>query len=160
MGMAQTLQEYLEWEEVNYDVISHPYTDSSLEAARITRIPVRQLAKCVVLGDGFGYLMAIVPADCEVDIDYISRALQRDFSPASQEEIADLFFDCEPGSAPPLCEAYGFESIIDRQLWIADDIYFEGGDHEALLHINGEVFRHLMSDAALGEISLEYGYTH
>ena len=160
MGMAQTLQEYLEWEEVNYDVIAHPCTYSSLETARITRVPARQLAKCVVLGDGFGYLMAIVPADCNVDIDYISHALQRDFGLASVDEIADLFFDCAPGSAPPLCEAYGFDSIVDRQLWNASDIYFEGGDHEALLHIDGEVFRQLMQDAALGDISQECGYTH
>jgi len=160
MSMAQTLQEYLEWEEVPYDIIAHPCTYSSLETARISRVPAEALAKCVVLGDGYGYLMAIVPADRSVDIDHISRALQRDFALASEAEIADLFFDCLPGSVPPLSEAYGFDSIIDRQIWNASDVYFEAGDHKALVHLEGTSFRQLMSDAALGDISLVPGYTH
>ncbi|MFO7602527.1 MAG: YbaK/EbsC family protein [Gammaproteobacteria bacterium] len=160
MSMAQTLQEYLEWEEVPYDVITHPYTCSSLETARITRIPAQQLAKCVALGDGFGYLMAIVPADCNVDIDYVGHALRRNLSLASEAELSDLFYDCVPGSIPPLCEAYGFDSIVDRQLWNATDIYFTAGDHEALLHIDGKSFRQLMSAAALGDICLPLRYTH
>lgn len=161
MSMAQTLREYLEWEEVAYDVIAHPYTYTSLATARITRVPARQLAKCVVLGDGYGYLMAVVPANYSVDIDYVSHAMQRDFGLASEAELADLFYDCAPGSIPPLGEAYGFDSIVDRQLWNAKDIYFEGGDHEALLHIEGEIFRELMVEAALGDISLPCNnYTH
>ena len=160
MSLAHTLQEYLEWEEVRYDVIAHPYTHSSLETARITHVPAQLLAKCVVLGDGYGYIMAIVPANCCVDIDYVSHALQRDFGLASEAELADLFYDCVPGSIPPLCEAYGFDSIVDRQIWNAADVYFEGGDHEALLHIEGSTFRELMSDAALGDIGLTSSYTH
>ena len=160
MSLAQTLQEYLEWEEVPYDVIAHPCTYSSLATARISRVPAKKLAKCVVLGDGYGYLMAIVPADRNVDIDYISHALQRDFALASEAEVADLFYDCLPGSVPPICEAYGFDSIIDQQIWNARDVYFEGGDHEALIHIGGNTFRQLMSSAALGDISLPPVYPH
>ena len=160
MSLAHTLQEYLEWEEVNYDVIPHPYTQSSLETARITHVPAQLLAKCVVLGDGYGYIMAIVPADCSVDIDYVSHALLRDFALASESELIDLFYDCVPGSIPPLCEAYGFDSIVDRQIWNAADVYFEGGDHEALIHIEGMTFRELMSEAALGDIGLASAYTH
>ena len=148
MSMAQTLQEYLEWEDVNYDVIAHPYTHTSLETARITQVPAQQLAKCVVLGDGYGYLMVIVPADRSVDIDYVSRALQRDFSLASEAELTDLFV------------AYGFDSIIDREIWNASNVYFEAGDHEALLHIEGDTFRLLMAEAALGDICLVPGYSH
>lgn len=160
MSLAQTLQEYLEWEEVAYDVIDHPYTYSSLETARISQVPASKLAKCVVLGDGYGYLMAIVPASRNVDIDYISHALHRDFTLASEAEVADLFYDCLPGSVPPICEAYGFESIIDTQIWNAGDVYFEGGDHEALIHLPGTTFRQLMSAADIGDISLPPGYRH
>lgn len=160
MSMAQTLQEYLEWEDVSYDVIAHPYTQTSLATARITQVPAQQLAKCVVLGDGYGYLMVVVPADRSVDIEYVSHALQRDFGLASEAELADLFYDCVPGSVPPLCVAYGFDSIIDRELWNAGDVYFEAGDHEALLHIEGDIFRLLMAEAALGDICLPAGYSH
>ena len=160
MSMAQTLQEFLEWENVSYDVIDHPYTHTSLETARITKVPAQQLAKCVVLGDGYGYLMVIVPADRSVDIDYVSHALQRDFSLASEAELTDLFYDCVPGSVPPLGVAYGFDSLVDREIWNANDVYFEAGDHEALLHIEGDTFRLLMDEAALGDVSLAAAYSH
>jgi Ala-tRNA(Pro) deacylase len=35
----------------------------------------------------------------------------------------------------------------------SQDVYFEAGDHEALVHVTGEDFLRLMADAPRGEIS-------
>lgn len=41
MAIALTLQEFLDWENVDYTVLQHPYTISSLGTAEAAHIPPR-----------------------------------------------------------------------------------------------------------------------
>ena len=59
-------------------------------------------------------------------------------------ELKSLFKDCETGAVPALSNAYGLKVIWDDQLKHASDIYIEAGDHEHLIHLRGEDFRHIM----------------
>jgi Ala-tRNA(Pro) deacylase len=38
--------------------------------------------------------------------------------------------------------------VVDPWLCEQTDVYFEGGDHEELIHLAGEDFEELMEDAA------------
>jgi Ala-tRNA(Pro) deacylase len=79
--------------------------------------------------------------------------LQRDFRLASEDEIAHLFKDCEPGAVPPLGPAYGIETLLDEALANLDEVYFEAGDHEQLVHIRGEDFQGLLTGVRRGYYS-------
>ncbi|MBI2969257.1 MAG: YbaK/EbsC family protein [Gammaproteobacteria bacterium] len=147
MGLALTLQEFLENNGIEYDIVPHSYSHSSLEAAESARIPGDKLAKCVVLGDGDGYVMAVLPSTHRVDLNIIERYLGRHVELASERDLNELFFDCEVGAVPPVGGAYGFETIVDHSLLSCDDIYFEAGDHEDLVHLSGPAFCRLMEDA-------------
>jgi Ala-tRNA(Pro) deacylase len=57
------------------------------------------------------------------------------------------------GNAAPLGLAYGIDAILDERLADAPDIYFEAGDHQALVHMSGRDFLKLMANAPRGEIS-------
>jgi Ala-tRNA(Pro) deacylase len=70
-----------------------------------------------------------------------------------EDELSGLFIDCEPGALPPLGEAYGVVAIVDQSLIGAQDVYFEGGDHCALVHVSGNDFLKLMGDAPRDRIS-------
>ena len=76
--------------------------------------------------------------------------------PATEEEIATLFKDCEPGAVPPLGPAYGVETLLDEALASLDEVYFEAGDHEQLVHVNGEGFRNLLRGVRHGYFSHEH----
>ena len=62
MGIAISLQQYLDGQGVPYDVTTHERTLSSSETARASSISEDDLAKGVLVRREDGYLLAIVPA--------------------------------------------------------------------------------------------------
>jgi Ala-tRNA(Pro) deacylase len=153
MTIAASVQECLAREGVHYDVIAHERTRDSNHSAQAAHIPGDRLAKCVMLADDNGYLMAVVPATHRVDLGAIDRQLNRELGLASDRELVELFRDCEPGALPPLGLAYGINAILDESLVDAPDIYFEAGDHRALVHMSGRDFLKLMANAPRRTIS-------
>jgi len=153
MGIAITLRDYLESNELQYDVLSHSHTGSSSETAQASEIPGDQIAKAVILEDEDGYIMAVVPATHRIDLGVVHKYLGRHVGLATEPELVDLFLDCEPGAVPPFGQAYGIEVMVDDSLDELDDIYFEGGDHHDLVHIKGKDFLTLMADADHGSFS-------
>lgn len=153
MAVAMTLQEYLDRWGVEYDVLRHRHSSSSLETAEAAHIPGGKLAKCVMTEDYRGYLMVVVPADHQVAFDLLDEALDRHLELATEEELEDLFSDCETGAIPPLGEAYGIEVALDESLANCDEVFFEAGNHSELIHLSGEDFRDLMVGARRGRFS-------
>jgi Ala-tRNA(Pro) deacylase len=106
-----------------------------------------------MLGDDNGYLMAVIPASHRLDLSAVRHELNRDLGLATEREIMELFKDCEPGAVPPLGCAYGIEMVLDQSLGDTPDAYFEGGDHESLVHVSGRDFLKLMAGAARRNVS-------
>ena len=156
MSIAATVQTCLSQAGVQYDIIEHPRTSNSTHTAEAAHVPGAKLAKSVVLEDGDKYLMAVVPATHSVDIGALYQRLGREIGLASEEQIAKIFADCEPGAVPPLGQLYGIETILDEAFVDADDVYFEGGDHRALVHVNGSDFLKLMRDTPRARIGIHH----
>ena len=97
--------------------------------------------------------MAVLPANCRLELGSLHLLLHRRLGLATEQEVADLFQDCEPGAIPPVGEAYGLEVVVDDSLASQSDIYFEGGDHRALLHVRHAALAGLMPGALHGHIS-------
>lgn len=150
MAVAMTLQDYLNRWGVEYEVVPHPFTGSSLEAAEAAHVPGDKLAKCVVTEDYRGYLMVVIPASHQVEFDQLDVELDRRLELATEAELMDIFTDCEVGAIPPLGEAYGIDVALDESLTDCEDVYFEAGDHTELIHLNGDDFRDLMAGAEHG----------
>lgn len=153
MSIAASVERRLNQMHVKYDLIPHRHTSSSTYTAQAAHVPGEQLAKCVMLEDDRGYVMAVLPAASKVDLGSLHRRLGRDLGLATESEFAHLFADCEPGAIPPLADAYGIEAIVDDSLIGKQDIYFESGDHCALVHVSGDDFLRLMGNAPRETIS-------
>ena len=153
MTIATSVQDCLVREGVHYDVIAHERTRDSNHTAQAAHIPGGRVAKCVMLEDEKGYLMAVIPASHKVNLGAVHRQLNRALGLATDRELGELFKDCEPGALPPLGLAYGIDSILDQSLADAPDVYFEAGDHQALVHVSGGEFLKLMANAPRGQIS-------
>jgi len=153
MTIATSVQDCLVREGVHYDVIAHERTRDSNHTAQAAHIPGGRVAKCVMLEDEKGYLMAVIPASHKVNLGAVHRQLNRALGLATDRELVELFKDCEPGALPPLGLAYGIDSILDQSLADAPDVYFEAGDHQALIHVSGGEFLKLMANAPRGQIS-------
>ena len=153
MTIAASVQKHLEQEAVHFDLVEHPRTLDSAHTAEAAHIPGAHLAKGTVLRDDRGYLLAIVPASRRVDLGAVHRHFGRPLGLATETEVTSLFADCEPGAVPPLGAAYGIDTVIDESLVDAQDVYFEAGDHQGLIHVSGTDFRRLVAGAEHAAIS-------
>jgi Ala-tRNA(Pro) deacylase len=153
MGVATTLQDYLESRGIAYEVVEHPHTDSAMRAAEAAHVPGDQVAKPVLLGDDHSYLLAVIPATHRLELDRLNQMMARSLEMLPEDEIEATFTDCERGAIPAIGEAYGVDVVIDPSLMHQADVYFESGDHEHLIHLHGDVFRGLMEHAPRAQVS-------
>lgn len=153
MAIARRLRWYLEKEGIEYEILPHPHSRSSLESAREAHVPANLFAKPVLLEDERGYVMAIVPASRRIDLETLCRQLHRDLELASEPEIGELFQDCDAGAMPPLGNAYRIPMVYDDSLKMLPEVYFEAGDHEDVVHVRGQDFLRLLKGSLHGEFS-------
>jgi Ala-tRNA(Pro) deacylase len=153
MNIATKLQAYLEAHSVDYDLIPHPHTESSMVTAAASHVPGDRLAKGVIVKDGDDYLMVVIPSDYHVHLGDLHRKLGRDVGLATESELAGLFPDCDEGAVPPVGKAYGLRSLLDRALLEQPEIFFEAGDHEHLLKMSGQNFKALQAEADVVEVA-------
>jgi Ala-tRNA(Pro) deacylase len=154
MSMASNVRNYIDRTGIHYSVDRHPHTYTSMHTAQSAHVPADQVAKGVLLKDSIGYLLAVVPATDRVRIGKLHEQLGRDLETASEAELEYIFSDCEKGAVPALGPAYNLQTVVDPWLCEQSDVYFEGGDHEELVHVAGADFEELLEDAAFVSCSM------
>jgi len=147
MGIANTLDNFLKTKDICFDVIEHAYSEGSYNTALCAAIPPEQFVKGVVFRDeDLHYTMAVVPASNRVLRHTLNQVFDRKLQLADEEELADIFFDCEEGAIPSFGQAYGINIIWDDQLSHCKEFWLEAGDHEHLIHLMPQDFRRLMAN--------------
>lgn len=147
MTISLKLRNYMDRCGVEFDEVPHAYAFQPSKAAEATHIPGRRVAKGVLVRAGDEYMMAVLPSSKLVAFGDLGRWLGREVRLADEQESVTLFADCELGALPPVGAAFGLQTILDEELLDADDIYFEGGDHRTLIHVQGRDWRRLQHDA-------------
>lgn len=153
MSMSETLKAYLSQHDIDYDLVPHPKSYSSKEAARQAHVPDDHVAKAVVVKDGQGYAMVVIPGSYWLKLQALKDESGRDFELAGESDVDRLFSDCQPGAIPPVGPAYGLDAFLDERLTTLANVYFEAGDHENLVHLQGDVFNRLLSGVRHGHFS-------
>ncbi|MGC4081061.1 MAG: YbaK/EbsC family protein [Vicinamibacterales bacterium] len=90
----------------------------------------RDWAKPVVFFADGEPIMAVVPADLVIDLEQLLLLTGAErIRLATEEELAALYPDCEPGAMPPLGPLYNQPVFIDIALAAQPQIVFNGGTH-------------------------------
>ena len=150
MAIAETVKIYLAQKAVDYTLPSHTHSGSSHETAEASHVPEDHIAKAVIVKDASGYAMVVVPANSYVEMKHVRKELDRELVLVEEDEFSKLFPDCEPGAVPPLGPAYQIETFLDESLTSLSNVYLEAGDHEHLVHVNGDGFKTLLSGVRHG----------
>jgi Ala-tRNA(Pro) deacylase len=124
-----------------------------MRTAEASHVPGDCLAKAVVVKQGGGYLLAVLPASRQLRLDDLEGLLHRELELATEEEIGGLFGDCARGAVPPIGAAYGVSTVIDDSVAGQPEIYFEGGDHATLVHMSARELARLTEGAPHGQFS-------
>ena len=153
MTIASTVDEALKQLNVDFQILRHRRTESSLATAHMAHVSEEEVAKAVVLTDGQGYVVAVLSANKTLDLEKLCGQLHRQLKLASEEEIDELFYDCARGAVPALGPWYQIPTIVDAALREKNDIYFEAGDHADLIHVSETSFEKLMRGAEFLELA-------
>ena len=155
MTIANKLESYLLQQETSYQLTAHEHSDFSMDTAEKAHVPGDALAKGILVKEEKGYLLVVLPSDYHIELKTLRTLLRQEVELASESEVGTLFNDCDPGAVPPIGAAYGIKTIWDpnTSLGQLNDIYFEAGDHDHLIHVSGEQFHELMASAERGQFS-------
>lgn len=149
MGLPASIRDLLEREHVQYQLLQHRKTTTLTQAAAACDLSLGQLVRAVILVDGKGLLMAVLPADHVIDFDALCRQLHRDLELVPGNRLTAIFSDCEPGSYPPLAPAYNLDVVLDASLEERELVTFEPGSHTALVQMPYAQFRALLGGTVL-----------
>lgn len=147
MAIPSRIQAFLAQRGARYDVVPHPATHTSTETAERAHVPGDLLVKGVLLEDDEGALVAVLPSTRSIQMSHLGKALNRHVRLADTQDVPRLFPDCSDGAIPPLGAAYGLRTIVDDELEAQQEVYFEAGDHETLVHMTVSQFMALLGPA-------------
>jgi Ala-tRNA(Pro) deacylase len=134
------IKNYLDEHGVPFRAGEHPYGVTAQRTAQQAHVPGRRFGKTVVLKQNGRYLLVVVPAAESVDIKALSEMLGPGLMLATEEEMAELFPNCEPGAMPPLGGLYGLPVIADACLEGQPTITVNGGTHTDVIELRWEDF--------------------
>jgi Ala-tRNA(Pro) deacylase len=152
MGIALTLERFLDGHHAPYDVTVHERTATARQTARACEVRSARLAEGVPLGDGRGYLLAVPPASRRHDEAELARVMDRPVELATEARRRPSSATA-PRPPPPIGPAHALGTVVDERLLAEPEIHFEGGGHESLVRVRGEAFRELVRDARRGSFA-------
>ena len=139
------LIDFLEENQVKFTRIIHSTAYTAQVIAHRAHISGNMLAKTIILKDPEGkYIMAVVPANYQIDMDKISAVHGKKLELADEEEFCKLFPGCETGGMPPFGNLFGLPVYASKTLAGSNEIAFNAGNHRELLQLSFEDYNRLV----------------
>ena len=124
------LREYLDQQGVDYEMLHHREDFRAMATAVDTHTPPEEFAKTVFVWIDGKPAMAVLPADKQVALSKLRKALNaEEVRVATERDIRELCPDCELGAAPPFGNLYDLPVYASRSLAEDEEITFNGGSH-------------------------------
>ena len=129
MEIARQLIDCLNENKVQYEILHHPEAVTAQRIAQAEHIKGRHHAKVVMIKSGGQHLMMVLPADHQIDLEKVKKAMGKAVSLDKEAEFKSLFADCAIGAMPPFGNLYDLPTHVDKHLAEQDYIVFEAGTH-------------------------------
>jgi Ala-tRNA(Pro) deacylase len=129
MEIPKQLIDCLDRNRVSYEVLHHPEAVTAQRIAQVEHVKGRHHAKVVMVKSGDQHLMMVLPADHQIDLEKVEKAIGKPVSLDKEQDFKSLFPDCAIGAMPPFGNLYGLPTYVDKDLAEQDYIVFEAGTH-------------------------------
>jgi len=125
------LDELLESRHIPFERLHHRPAYTANRVAQTLHVPGKEMAKTVLLRTGRGYVVAVLPATHQVDLEQVRQQLGEErVEMAAESDMDRLFPDCERGAIPPFGSLYQLPTVVDESLAQDEQIVFEAQNHE------------------------------
>jgi Ala-tRNA(Pro) deacylase len=136
LTMLSKILQYLDQNGVNYSHHVHPQAYTAREVASAEHVSAREVAKTVVFVQENIYGLAVLCADCAVDMHELRLLLdQPRLRLATERELARLFPECELGAMPPFGSLFHMPVYVDGRLAGEEMIEFNAGTHRDVVRL-------------------------
>jgi Ala-tRNA(Pro) deacylase len=129
LKIPKQLIDCLKENKVDYEILHHPEAVTAQRIAQAEHVKGRRHAKIVMVKSGEQHLMTVLPADHQIDLKKLKKAVGKAVSLDSEQEFKPLFPDCAVGAMPPFGNLYGVPTYVDKSLSEEEYIVFEAGTH-------------------------------
>jgi Ala-tRNA(Pro) deacylase len=135
---------FLHEQHVPFDTLRHRTTFTAQQMAQTLDVPGDNVAKAVVLKIPGEYLLAVLQATHVVELSKIRDLLGvESVELASEDEMCELFNDCETGAVPPFGSKYGLRTLVDESLTHDEHIVFDGNTHDEAIYMRYQDYARL-----------------
>lgn len=125
------IDELLTNRHVPFQALHHAPAFTASRMAEVLHVTGQEVAKPVLLRTGRGYVLVVVPANRFVDLQRIREWLGNvPVEMASEDEMDQLFPNCDRGAIPPFGSVYRIDTLVDDALAQDEQIVFQAGTHE------------------------------
>lgn len=136
MKIPKQLIDCLNENKAGYEILQHPEAVTAQRIAEVEHVKGRHHAKVVMVKSEGKHVMTVLPADHQIDLEKVEKALGQTASLDTEQEFESLFPDCVVGAMPPFGNLYGLPTYVDKSLPQEDYIVFEAGTHSDAIKLS------------------------
>jgi len=138
------IEQYLMNKGVWFEMILHRPTFTARATARAMHASPTEVAKGVVIKTDKYFVLAVVPADSQVDLTAIRKVLEAtEVALVHEPELTKHLPDCEEGAVPPFGSLYGMRTVIDESLTLEPEFTFCGNRHREAIRMQYQDFQEI-----------------
>src|SRR5262245_24790122 len=121
-----------------FEPLLHCPASSSTQRAHCMHVPGHQVAKTVLVKAGERFVLVVLPSTSRIDLARLGQvvgqaAAELGIRLATDDELVNLFTDCQPGVVPPFGRLYDLDTVFDASLMDVPELVFGGNTrHEGL----------------------------
>ena len=141
MAITPAVHEFLRQTNVAYSAFPHPLAFTAAEEAAVTHTPGVRWAKTVACFADGRPILAVVPAHFLVNLTRLAEVADAaTVRLAREDELEDLFPECEAGAMPPFGPLYHQRVFLDTTLALQPIIAFHAGTHRNAVRMHVDDF--------------------
>lgn len=142
---TQGLKEFLDDNNVHYQIISHTPAYTAPEVAASCHLSGKFFAKVVIIKIDGKFAMVVEPAHQKINLKSLEELTGGSkVELASEYEFKDKFPDCELGAMPPFGNLYNMDVYVVESLTKDHEIAFNACNHSELIKMSYKDFAKLV----------------
>ena len=139
------LEEYFLKAGIPYEIQEHAAAYTARQVAASEHLSPKLVAKVVIVVAGEQPVMLVLPAAAQVNMIAVRSVLGAQLVRlAREDELQQLFPDCEVGAMPPFGNLYGIPVYVDPELTKDETLYFQVGTHTETMSVRYEDYARLV----------------
>lgn len=143
MPIPKKIINYLDKNKVNYEVVEHRKVFTAYDAAQTLHVKVSQIAKNLLIKAGKTYVLAILPADRNLDFSKLGKIAGAAKVSLPKEGVMQKLFKVKPGALPAFGGVYKIPVFLDKALLKETKLIFSSGSFTESIKMSLSTYKKL-----------------